>query len=113
MVLTKLVQVGSAIRCQKCSGDFGLCNGLSDNGETVNCPEDHDLCYYHEFRKHYYSNSYFVKPPKIIFLDYIGSDVRTIHRDCAISYFNITHECSHTTQDTGTGFVSVFLTILI
>ena len=63
MIFTKLVQEGSAIRCQKCSGDFGLCNGLNDNGDTVDCPEDHDLCYYHEFRKHYYSNLYFVKSP--------------------------------------------------
>ena len=50
-----MIQVGSAIRCQKCSGDFGLCDGLYDNGETVECPGDQDhpgICFYHEFCKH-------------------------------------------------------------
>ena len=51
-----MVQVGSAIKCQKCSGDFGLCDGLYDNGETVECPGDQDLCFYHEFCKHYLSS---------------------------------------------------------
>ena len=93
-----MVQIGSAIRCQQCSGFLGTCDGLYDNGETVECPDDQDhpgICFYMEFCKHYCSASYFIKSLYTISLDYTDSYVKTIRRDCAKSYFDITDVCDH------------------
>ena len=101
-----MIQIGSAIRCQQCSGFLGNCDGLYDNGETVECPGDLS-CFYMEYCKHYCSASYFIKTLYTISLDWTDSDEKLIRRNCAI--ISSGDACSHATSPVDYNGVDVSL----
>ena len=39
---------GSGLKCQVCGNDgSGVCSSDADNGESMECPEGLDVCYYY------------------------------------------------------------------